>query len=276
MTTTSRCGPIPVPGWRSTSPAPRSNCRCGAEPGHCAAASEPCAPPPHGTGVVGEHDRPSGPAAGSGNAEPCEGWSLGRNGVVRYVILGAGLDIFVQRRPEFAGHLRVFELDQPGAQEWKHQRLIELGYGIPDWLRLVPADFDGGGSWWEQLCDAGFPTARNSTCTPSGLGRGCRPPTAKTVVAKEPFVSQGILRPAGQRTWSILINLLPADQSSLVRSSQWHMLDGRPRRSRPVVSLMSDLSQSCLGPVGREQCSRWCNKESDFRVNTTGTPVPRY
>ena len=49
-------------------------------------------------------------------------------GVAQYVILGAGLDTFVQRRPEIASRLRVFEVDQPGPQAWKRQRLIELGY----------------------------------------------------------------------------------------------------------------------------------------------------
>jgi O-methyltransferase involved in polyketide biosynthesis len=50
----------------------------------------------------------------------------------------------------------VFEVDQPGPQAWKRQRLIELGFGIPEWLRLVPVDFEAGGSWWEELAAAGF------------------------------------------------------------------------------------------------------------------------
>jgi methyltransferase (TIGR00027 family) len=45
-------------------------------------------------------------------------------GVRQYVILGAGLDTFAQRRPESASGLRVFEVDQPGAQAWKRQRLM--------------------------------------------------------------------------------------------------------------------------------------------------------
>jgi O-methyltransferase involved in polyketide biosynthesis len=32
-------------------------------------------------------------------------------GVTQYVILGAGLDTFAQRRPEIADRLRVFEVD---------------------------------------------------------------------------------------------------------------------------------------------------------------------
>src|ERR1700733_14238719 len=47
-------------------------------------------------------------------------------GVTQYVILGAGLDTFAQRRAEVAGRLLVFEVDQPGPQAWKRQRLIEL------------------------------------------------------------------------------------------------------------------------------------------------------
>src|SRR5215475_3487840 len=46
-------------------------------------------------------------------------------GVDQYVILGAGLDTFVQRRPELAARLTVFEVDQPGAQAWKRKRLVD-------------------------------------------------------------------------------------------------------------------------------------------------------
>jgi O-methyltransferase involved in polyketide biosynthesis len=42
------------------------------------------------------------------------------------VILGAGLDSFAQRRPEIASRLKVFEIDQPGPQAWKRQRLNSL------------------------------------------------------------------------------------------------------------------------------------------------------
>src|SRR5439155_19384355 len=48
------------------------------------------------------------------------------HGVGQYVILGAGLDTFAQRRPEIASRLLVFEVDQPGRQAWKRQRLVEL------------------------------------------------------------------------------------------------------------------------------------------------------
>ena len=90
-------------------------------------------------------------------------------GVGQYVILGAGLDTFAQRRPEIASGLRIFEVDQPGPQAWKRQRLIELGFGIPDWLRLVPVDFEAGGSWWEQLKTVGFDAGQPAVVVSTGV-----------------------------------------------------------------------------------------------------------
>jgi methyltransferase (TIGR00027 family) len=87
----------------------------------------------------------------------------------QYVILGAGLDTFAQRRPEIAAKLTVFEVDQPGTQAWKRQRLIALGFGIPDWLRLVPVDFEAGGSWWKQLLAAGFDAGRPAIAVSTGV-----------------------------------------------------------------------------------------------------------
>ena len=77
------------------------------------------------------------------------------HGVGQYVLLGAGLDTFAQRRPEIASRTAVFEVDQPGPQAWKRQRLVELGFGVPEWLRLVPVDFETT-SWWDGLLANGF------------------------------------------------------------------------------------------------------------------------
>jgi methyltransferase (TIGR00027 family) len=90
-------------------------------------------------------------------------------GVTQYVILGAGLDTFAQRRPEVAARLLVFEVDQPGPQAWKRQRLIELGFGVPAWLRLVPVDFEAGGSWREQLATAGFDAGQPAVVVSTGV-----------------------------------------------------------------------------------------------------------
>jgi methyltransferase (TIGR00027 family) len=90
-------------------------------------------------------------------------------GVAQYVILGAGLDTFAQRRPEIASRLRVFEVDQPGPQAWKRRRLNELGFGVPEWLRLVPVDFEAGGSWWEEVAAAGFDPGQPAVVVSTGV-----------------------------------------------------------------------------------------------------------
>jgi methyltransferase (TIGR00027 family) len=90
-------------------------------------------------------------------------------GVGQYVILGAGLDTFAQRRPEIAAGLRIFEVDQPGPQAWKRQRLMELGFGIPEWLRLVPVDFEAGDSWWDRLKTVGFDSGQPAVVASTGV-----------------------------------------------------------------------------------------------------------
>jgi methyltransferase (TIGR00027 family) len=89
-------------------------------------------------------------------------------GVRQYVLLGAGLDTFAQRRPEIASRLQVFEVDRPGPQAWKRRRLIELGFDIPEWLRLVPFDFEVG-SWWEELAAAGFDAGQPAVVASTGV-----------------------------------------------------------------------------------------------------------
>lgn len=91
-----------------------------------------------------------------------------QQGISQYVILGAGLDTFVQRKPEIASTFQVFEIDQPGTLAWKQQRLTELGFGIPEYLHFVPVDFEIS-SWWEQLLKAGFDTNKTAVIACSGV-----------------------------------------------------------------------------------------------------------
>jgi methyltransferase (TIGR00027 family) len=75
------------------------------------------------------------------------------DGVMQYVILGAGLDTFAYRNP--FSKLRVFEVDFPATQEWKRGMLDEAGIVLPAGLTFVPLDFEhqalAGG-----LAEAGF------------------------------------------------------------------------------------------------------------------------
>jgi len=90
-------------------------------------------------------------------------------GVTQFVLLGAGLDTLAERRPELGARLCVFEVDQPGTQAWKQRRLVELGFGIPQWLRFVPVDFETGASWWDGLAAAGFEPGRAAVVASTGV-----------------------------------------------------------------------------------------------------------
>jgi methyltransferase (TIGR00027 family) len=90
-------------------------------------------------------------------------------GVDQYGILGAGLDSFAQRRSGIASSLRIFEIDRPGPQAWKRRRLDELGYGVPDGLRLVPVDFEAGEDWLERLQACGFDPVRPAVVASTGV-----------------------------------------------------------------------------------------------------------
>lgn len=91
-----------------------------------------------------------------------------RNGIHQYVILGAGLDTFAQRRPPIASQVQIYEIDQPDTQTWKQQRLIELGFDIPKSLHFVSVNFEIS-SWWEQLINAGFDTGKPAVVACTGV-----------------------------------------------------------------------------------------------------------
>lgn len=92
-----------------------------------------------------------------------------QHGVTQYVILGAGLDSFAQRHPELAASLAIFEIDRPGPQRWKYDRLIALGYGVQDWLHFVPVDFEAGQSWRDALLQHGFDASRPAVIVSTGV-----------------------------------------------------------------------------------------------------------
>lgn len=91
-----------------------------------------------------------------------------KKGIRQYVILGAGLDTFAQRRSDIAAQMRLFEIDQPDTQTWKRQRLIETGYGVPDWLHFVSVDFEIA-SWWDELLKAGFDVSKPAVVACTGV-----------------------------------------------------------------------------------------------------------
>jgi methyltransferase (TIGR00027 family) len=76
------------------------------------------------------------------------------NQCLQYVILGAGLDSYAQRSS--VPHVVVFEVDQPDTQQWKRERLRNLGLSTSGALRFVPFDFESAGSWLDALVEHGY------------------------------------------------------------------------------------------------------------------------
>jgi len=90
-------------------------------------------------------------------------------GIGQYVILGAGLDTFAQRHRDIAEVLQIFEVDQPGTQEWKRRRLHEEGLDGAANLHLVPVDFEADDSWWDALRDSGFAADEPAVVASTGV-----------------------------------------------------------------------------------------------------------
>ena len=63
-------------------------------------------------------------------------------GIRQYVILGAGLDSYTLRHPELADRVRIFEVDQPGMQALKKERVRRIHGGLPTHVTFVPIDFE--------------------------------------------------------------------------------------------------------------------------------------
>ncbi len=49
------------------------------------------------------------------------------------------------------------------------QRLVDLGYGVPPYLKLVPVDFEKGDSWWQGLIESGFDAKRPAVIASTGV-----------------------------------------------------------------------------------------------------------
>jgi methyltransferase (TIGR00027 family) len=164
-------------------------------------------------------------------------------GTGQYVILGAGLDTFVQRHPEAAAKLRVFEIDQPGTQAWKRRRLEALGYGVPDWLQLVPTDFETSNAWLRQLTAAGFDPARPALIVSTGVSMYLT--KEATAVTLRQVAG---LAPGSTLAMSFLLPmelLDPADRPGLEISSRGAAASGTPFVSFYTPDEMTSLALDC-------------------------------
>lgn len=145
--------------------------------------------------------------------------------VSQYVLLGAGLDTFAQRKAEVASRSQVFEVEQPDTQAWKRRRLAELGYDTPGWLHFVPVNFEVD-SWWQELTRAGFDASRPAVVASTGvsmyLTKEANAATLRRLASLAPGSTVAL-------TFLIPIDMLPAEiQPFLEMSMRGAAASGTP------------------------------------------------
>lgn len=165
------------------------------------------------------------------------------SGVGQYVLLGAGLDTFAQRRPELASRLTVFEVDAPGTQAWKRRRLVELGYGVPSFLKLVPVDFEAGQGWWERIAAAGFDAGRPAVVASTGVSMYLTKEAIAATLRQVASLAKG--------STFVMSFLLPMEQMDPeIRPGFQRAADGARASGTPFISFFApdellELAKTC-------------------------------
>jgi methyltransferase (TIGR00027 family) len=126
-------------------------------------------------------------------------------GLSQYLILGAGLDTFAYRQPDWAKAIAIFEIDHPATQDDKRERLLNSGIEVPDNLTFVPVDFEIK-SLGDALRTTGFAFDRLTFCSWVGVTQYL---TVTAIVATLAFV---LSLPSGSEI--VLSVILPQDALS--------------------------------------------------------------
>lgn len=192
-----------------------------------------------------------------------------KNGINQYVILGAGLDTFAQRRKDIASKLQVYEIDQPDTQTWKKQRLIELGYGFPEWLHFVSVNFEVS-SWWEELLKSGFDINKPAVLVCTGvtlyLTKDAIKETLKQIASLAPNSTLAM-------TFYLPMNLIEEEDKFLQQISE----KGAREAGTPFVSFFApDEVLSLANEAGFKESKIISNKDMEqlYFTNRTDNLTP--
>ena len=135
--------------------------------------------------------------------------------------------------------MQVFEIDQPGPQAWKRWRLVELDFGIPPFLHLVPVDFEAGDSWWERLTAEGFDVARPAVVAAAGvsmyLTRGAIMETLRRGATLAPGSTFAM-------TFMLPIDMLDAE----IRTGVEHAAAGAKASGTPFISFFAPAAMLAM------------------------------
>ncbi len=186
-----------------------------------------------------------------------------KHGATQYVILGAGLDTFAQRRADLASQLQIFEVDQPGPQAWKQKRLADLGLPVPSTLRFVPVDFEGGQSWWNQLLSAGFDSKKPSVVVSTGVSMYLTKDANLTT-----FQQMAKLAPGSTfaMTFMLALDLLQPQE----RSTMEFVMKKAAESGTPFVSLFSPAEILAMAKQAGFKTSQYVSGEDLYQKYFVG------
>jgi methyltransferase (TIGR00027 family) len=181
-----------------------------------------------------------------------------KHGVTQYVILGAGLDTFAQRRSEMASRMQIFEVDQPGPQAWKQKRLAEIGYKTPEWLHFVPVDFEAGESWWDLLIKSGFDPKKPAVVVSTGVSMYLTKETNMTTFQQMAKLSPGSTY---AMTFMLALELLNPQERGLLE----FVMKRAKEAGTPFLSLFTPEEILAMSKKAGFKNSRYVSGEDLFK-----------
>jgi methyltransferase (TIGR00027 family) len=101
-------------------------------------------------------------------------------GVLQYLILGAGLDTFPWRQPDYARRMRIFTADHVSSLVWTQVKFWERGLSKPDNLTFVPLDLEDG-RLGERVAGFGF-SAQPAFCSALGVTQYLEPGSVEALL----------------------------------------------------------------------------------------------
>lgn len=156
--------------------------------------------------------------------------SLMDQGIDQYVIMGAGLDSFAQRRLGAMPSLQVFEIDQSPMQQWKIHRLNELGHNPSPNLHLVAVDFEQGEDWKQSLSKCRFNPHKPALISMLGLSMYLHTEALHATLRQIAELAPGttlvlsFLQPLDQVEESVRFGVQKAMEGAAASGHPWHSM----------------------------------------------------